>query len=128
MTLKLVAVEGMALAIDEAGTTATLAVFTAASTTCFCKDSLGSYKGIYSGNIGVTITNATNGACVQNGLAPLAVLQPTASQTTVDGDLVLRVDDEALTVAVPGLNGGSPCTINVTVYVADAGQSQVTAE
>jgi hypothetical protein len=125
MAFKHVAVQGMTLAIDEIGVTATLTPTTPPS----LKNKAGSpLASAYFGNVAVTVAAATDGVCTQT--APqVATLKPTATEVSSGGDKVLRVDDEAATLAVAGTDGGgNPCTINVTVYVSDAGQNKVSAQ
>jgi len=127
MSLKHVAVQGMTLAVDEIGVTATLTPTTPPSTVVKAGDPLAA---VYFGDVSVTISNATDGTCTQIASVS-ATLKPTATKTfsPVSGDPVLRVDDEAATVGVAGTDGGgNPCTIDVTVVIVDAGQDRVKAQ
>ena len=126
MSLLDVANEDWTIDLKEApGTSATLTPVTAVSTKV---KAVG--KGVYRGDIVVNITNATDGIYTQNPpTAVPATIAPTAVKIKADGLEVIRVDDEAPLVAVPGIDGGgNPGTIDVTVYVSDAGQTKVKAQ
>jgi len=132
MSLKNIANTDMTLDVKEAPTTsATLTVVTSASTKVKCGDgSIGSLRGVYRGNVVVNVTNAFDGTYSQFPVAPVpATVTPTATKTKADGLAVLRVDDEAAQLSIPGLDGGgNPGTILVTVYVKTAGQSKAKAQ
>ena len=124
MALKYTAVQGMTLAVDEIGTTATLTPATPPSTTNKAGDPL---SPAYFGDVAVTIAAATDGVCTQNAPA-VATLKPTSTAVAAGSDKVLRVDDEAVMVSVVGVDGGgNPCTVDVTVFISDAGQDKVKA-
>jgi hypothetical protein len=131
MTFKYIAISGMTLKPKEVGTTATLTPTTAAKTKVRAGALPGTpLAGVYAGDISVSITNATDGTYTQTGPPVIATLKPTAGvHVTAESDKVIREDDEAATVVVPGQDGsGNPGTIDVTVTVDAAGQNKVRAQ
>ena len=86
-------------------------------------------KGIYSGNIQVTVTNAMLGSLKQNEPATITISPDKVKYNKVDHKLCLGVGDKGQTVSPVTFSAGqttSSQTIEITI--TDAGQDKIKVE
>lgn len=84
-------------------------------------------KSAYVGGIDILITGQTRAGCVQNAPST-GTINPTATKNRMEGDDVMRVDDESDAITINGLQGQVACSFSYTAKITDAGQTKTKAE
>lgn len=85
--------------------------------------------GVFQDGLQITIpVGVTDGVCTTTEVG-VGNMPATSSKVSAEGKRVLREGDSVTVSGITGvLSGGSACTLTVTVEIADAGQSKVSAE
>lgn len=120
--MKYVAVEGMTISYNVGGVPATASETLGPASLTVKADG----KGVYAGNLQITVTSATDGSGATEG-SGVGFFEPSSEFCTADGEKFLLEGDEA-SINVVGVKNGEPYPWVLTAKVQSAGQTSVKAE
>jgi len=124
MSLKYVAVLGCTLTFENPSHSGSISIITPPSLNTFVDN-----KGVYAGVLNISISDGTDGT-VEESIGT-GTITPTAIYSYIDGNLVIRVDDESNTITMNGTIPGTPPvagSYTTKVKISNANQNNTEAE